>query len=49
MDIRRVGDHECIHCAACADVCPDKAISLRAGRFVLRGPMIDAPKGEKAR
>ena len=37
-DIRRVGDAECVHCGACIDVCLTKAISLRAGRIVLRGP-----------
>ena len=26
MDIARVGDHECIHCGECADVCPEGAI-----------------------
>lgn len=36
MDIRHVGDHECIHCGECIDVCPTQAISLKAGRVVLR-------------
>ena len=40
MDIRRVGDHECIHCGTCIDVCPEKAIELRAGKIVLKGPEI---------
>ena len=31
MDVRRVGDHECIHCGACADACPAKAISMKCG------------------
>ena len=38
MDIRRVGDHECIHCGQCIDRCPEKAIALKAGRLVLKGP-----------
>ncbi len=38
MDIRSVGDHECIHCGACMDVCHEKAITLRAGRIILKGP-----------
>ena len=35
MDVRHVGDHECIHCAKCMDVCAQKAISLKAGKVVL--------------
>ena len=35
MDVRHVGDHECIHCAKCMDVCAQKAISLKAGNVVL--------------
>ena len=38
MDVRHVGDHECIHCAKCMDVCNQKAISLRAGGFTLKAP-----------
>lgn len=38
MDVRRVGDRECIHCAGCMDVCAEKAISLKAGGAVLRPP-----------
>ena len=38
MDIRHVGDHECIHCAKCMDSCPQKAISLKAGRLTLKAP-----------
>lgn len=29
MDVSKVGDHECIHCGACKDVCPDGAIRYR--------------------
>jgi len=36
MDIRQVGDHECIHCGECIDSCPTKAISFKAGSIVLR-------------
>ena len=36
MDIRHVGDHECIHCGECIDVCPTNAITLQAGKIVLR-------------
>ena len=35
MDVRHVGDHECIHCAKCMDVCAQKAISLKAGKEAL--------------
>lgn len=46
MDIRHVGDHECIHCGECIDVCPTKAISFKAGKITLRGPEINAPTPE---
>ena len=38
MDVRHVGDHECIHCAKCMDVCAQKAISFKAGKAVLKAP-----------
>ncbi len=38
MDVRHVGDHECIHCAKCMDVCAQKAISLKAGKVTLKAP-----------
>ncbi len=38
MDVKHVGDHECINCAKCMDVCPQKAISLKAGRITLKAP-----------
>ena len=37
MDVRRVGDHECIHCGKCADVCHQGAIALKAGSVTLKG------------
>jgi len=40
MDIRAVGDGECIHCGDCIDLCPARAISFRAGKILLRGPEI---------
>ena len=42
MDVKRVGDHECIHCGECIDVCPTKAISFKAGKYVLHGPQMEA-------
>ena len=38
MDVSHVGDHECIHCGACIDVCPTAAISYKAGKYTLHGP-----------
>ena len=35
MDVRHVGDHECIHCARCMDNCTQNAISFKAGGAVL--------------
>jgi thiol-disulfide isomerase/thioredoxin len=35
MDIRSVGDHECINCGECIDVCPTKAIEWKGGKFVI--------------
>jgi polyferredoxin len=32
MDTVHVGDHECIHCGECADVCPEGAIYYKHGR-----------------
>ena len=52
MDVKHVGDHECIHCGECIDVCPTKAISFKAGRYVLHGPQIDmaaAPRKKAVR
>ena len=40
MDVRRVGDHECIQCGKCMDVCAQGAISLKAGKITLKGPEI---------
>ena len=42
MDVKHVGDHECIQCGECIDVCPTKAISFKAGKYVLHGPQIEA-------
>ncbi|MBQ6440463.1 MAG: redoxin family protein [Mogibacterium sp.] len=38
MDVRHVGDHECVSCAKCMDVCRQGAISLKAGKVTLIAP-----------
>lgn len=38
MDVRHVGDHECINCGKCMDVCRQKAISMKAGSITLLAP-----------
>ncbi len=38
MDVRSVGDRECISCGRCMDACARKAISLRVGSHVLLPP-----------
>ena len=35
MDIRRVGDRECISCGKCVSRCPEAAIRFQAGKIVL--------------
>lgn len=39
MDVKRVGDHECIHCGHCIDTCSQGALSLKAGEFTLKAPL----------
>lgn len=36
MDIKHVGDHECINCGECISVCPAKAISWKGSKIFLR-------------
>lgn len=36
MDIKHVGDHECINCGECIAVCPAKAISWKGSKLFLR-------------
>ena len=43
MDIRHVGDHECISCGECIDVCPTKAISWKGAKILLAPSEIDLP------
>ena len=32
MDVKKVGDHECIHCGFCKDICPENAIAYKSLR-----------------
>ncbi|MBQ7788560.1 MAG: 4Fe-4S binding protein [Clostridia bacterium] len=41
MDIKHVGDHECISCGECIDVCPTKAISWKGSKIFLAPDEID--------
>ena len=47
MDVRHVGDHECIHCARCMESCTQKAIALKAGGAVLIAPAGSVSEDEK--
>lgn len=38
MDVRHVGDHECINCAKCMNVCAQNALSFRAGSYTIIAP-----------
>ena len=50
MDVRAVGDRECISCGRCMDVCAQKAISLKAGGYTLLAPEIaEAPEAAAKR
>ena len=37
MDVKRVGDSECIQCGKCMESCSQGAISLKAGKIILKG------------
>ena len=49
MDIRHVGDRECINCAKCMESCARKAISFKAGSVVLKAPSSPAEKGSSSK
>ncbi len=36
MDVKHIGDRECINCGKCMDVCANHAISIKAGSIVLK-------------
>ncbi len=44
MDIRHVGDHECISCGECIDVCPTQAIRWKGSKITLAPNAIDLPE-----
>ncbi|MGM9602205.1 MAG: 4Fe-4S binding protein [Faecousia sp.] len=46
LDIRRVGDQECVSCGECIEVCPTKAISWKGPKIFLKGN--DIPAGKEA-
>ena len=47
MDIRSVGDSECVQCGNCIDLCPARAITFRAGKIVLRGPELGEGRADR--
>ena len=47
MDVKHVGDHECIQCGKCMDGCAQHAISFRAGSICLAAPAGNEPNGGK--
>ena len=46
MDIKHVGDIECINCGECIDVCPTNAISWKGSKFFLPPNAIDTLPAE---
>ena len=38
MDVKHVGDHECISCGKCVGTCAQGAVSLKCGKITLLGP-----------
>ncbi len=50
VDIKHVGDQECISCGECIDVCPTKAISWKGSKIFLKANETAAPaKKSKAK
>ena len=49
MDVKKVGDHECIQCGKCMADCSRGAISLKAGKLTLKGPECDQKTDAKRR
>ncbi len=49
VDIRQVGDQECISCGECIDVCPTKAISWKGSKIFLKTNETAPAKRSKAK
>ncbi len=49
VDIRHVGDQECINCGECIDVCPTKAISWKGPKILLQANQIAADADEETK
>ena len=49
MDVKRVGDAECIQCARCMDACAHSAISMKAGDRTLKAPAGQLSEKERNR
>ena len=48
VDIRHVGDQECISCGECIDVCPTKAISWKGSKISLKAnESVTAPESKQ--
>ena len=48
MDVRKVGDQECINCGECINVCPTSAISWKGDKLFLHPNQTNVPvKDEK--
>lgn len=41
MDIKKVGDHECIQCGDCIKACPSRAISWKGSKIFLKENALD--------
>ena len=46
MDVSRVGDRECIHCGACLEHCAQGALSIKAGKILLKSAPLSASAAE---
>ena len=44
MDVRHVGDHECINCGECIPVCPTKAITWKGSQIFVKDSQTDIPE-----
>ncbi len=49
VDIKHVGDQECINCGECIDVCPTKAIYWKGPKLMVRANDLPADASEEAK